>query len=193
MPPLDSLTHVGRRVVDFFERGGDPPFIVYQYDPHDEYAVRSELGQLRTWLESDARRIRCVAISLAELFWAAIDESGWADQLIAQESAADGNPAVLSEVHSAVAEILRLPPSLADRVVDRLSAAENRSAVFLYRAGALYPSYRTSTLLDELRNRVDRPVTLLYPGKLVGETGLSFMGRAEPTYGYRALIVERGA
>lgn len=40
---------------------------------------------------------------------------------------------------------------------------------------------------------MDRPVTLLYPGKLVGDTGLSFMGRAEPTYGYRALIVGRGA
>lgn len=193
MPLPDSLAQIGRRIVEFFDRGGDPPFIVYQYDPHDEYVVRSELGQLRTWLESDTRRVGCVAISLAELFWAAIDESGWAEQLIAQESAADGNPAGLNEVHGAVAEILRLSPSLADRVVERLADAGERSAVFLYRAGALYPSYRTSTLLDELRNRVDRPVTLLYPGKLVGETGLSFMGRAEPTYGYRALIVARGA
>ncbi|MEX1004147.1 MAG: BREX protein BrxB domain-containing protein [Acidimicrobiia bacterium] len=193
MPLRDPLAQIGRRIVDFFDRGGDAPFVVYQYDPHDEYPVRSELGQLRTWLEADTRRVTCVAISLAELFWDAIDESGWAEQLIAQESAANGDPAGLNEVHNAVAEILRLSPSLADRVVERLLNAGDRSAVFLYRAGALYPSYRTSTLLDELRNRVDRPVTLLYPGKLVGETGLSFMGRAEPTYGYRALIVARGA
>ena len=192
MPLSDPLAQIGRRIVSFFDRGGDPPFIVYQYDPHDEYTVRGELGQLRTWLGSDERRIGCVAISLADLFWAAIDESGWAEQLIAQESAASGNPNGLTEVHNAVAEILRLSPSLADRVVGQLSDASDRSAVFLYRAGALYPSYRTSTLLDELRSRVDRPVTLLYPGKLVGETGLSFMGRAEPTYGYRALIVARG-
>ena len=179
MPLSDPLAQIGRRVVNFFDRGGDPPFIVYQYDPHDEYAVRGELGQLRTWLGSDERRIGCIAISLADLFWAAIDESGWAEQLIAQESAASGNPSGLTEVHNAVAEILRLSPSLADRVVGQLADASDRSAVFLYRAGALYPSYRTSTLLDELRSRVDRPVTLLYPGKLVGETGLSFMGRAE--------------
>ncbi len=193
MPLSEPLQRIGRRVVDFFDQGGDPPFIVYQYDPHDEYAVRSELGQLRTWLGAETRRVNCVSISLADVFWEAIDESGWAEQLVAQERAASGDPNGLAEVHNAVAEILRLPPSLADRVVQRLSEVGDRTAVFLYRAGALYPTYRTSTLLDELRNRVDRPVTLLYPGKLVGETGLSFMGRAEPTYGYRALIVSRGA
>jgi hypothetical protein len=193
VPLPDSLLQVGRRIVAFFERGGDPPFIVYQYDPHDEYAVRAELGQLKIWLESDGRRVGCVAVSLADLFWAAIDSSGWAEQLMAQESAAAGDPVALAEVHGAVAEILRLRPSLADRVVEQISTADERTAAFLYRAGALYPSYRTSTLLDELRNRVDRPVTLLYPGKLAGDAGLSFMGRAEPTYGYRALIVARGA
>ena len=192
MPLPEPLQRIGERIVGFFDRGGDPPFIVYQYDPHDEYSVRSELGQLRTWLGSEALGVSCVSISLADLFWEAIDESGWTEQLIAQEAAASDSPNGLAEVHNAVAEILRLSPSLADRVVQRLAKAGERTAVFLYRAGALYPTYRTSTLLDELRNRVDRPVTLLYPGKLVGETGLSFMGRAEPTYGYRALIVSRG-
>jgi len=47
-------------------------------------------------------------------------------------------------------------------------------------------------LLDALKDKVDRPVTLLYPGRIVGDFGLSFMGRTEPTYGYRALIVPRG-
>lgn len=64
MPLPDPLAQIDRRIVDFFHRGGDPPFIVYQYDPHDEYSVRSELGQLRTWLDSDTRRVGCVAISL---------------------------------------------------------------------------------------------------------------------------------
>ena len=52
--------------------------------------------------------------------------------------------------------------------------------MFLYRAGALYPAYRTSTLLDDLRGRLVRPVTLLYPGRLSGEYGLRFMDRNEP-------------
>ena len=42
-----------------------------------------------------------------------------------------------------------------------------------------------------LKDKVDRPVTMLYPGRIVGDYGLSFMGKTEPTYGYRALIIPR--
>ena len=36
------------------------------------------------------------------------------------------------------------------------------------------------------------PLTLLYPGGVVGDYGLRFMDRSDPAYGYRALIVPRG-
>ena len=98
----------------------------------------------------------------------------------------------------AVAEVLRTPPALPERVLAAIDGFANanggpppRLAVFLYRAGSLYPAYRTSTLLDDLLGRVRVPVTLLYPGTLAGE-GLRFMGICEPTYGYRALKVPRG-
>jgi hypothetical protein len=99
----------------------------------------------------------------------------------------------MAEVFRSVSEILQLPPSLPDRVVAAVDElASERAAVFLYRAGALYPAYRTSTLIDDLRGRLRLPVTLLYPGSIVGDYGLRFMDRAEPAYGYRALIVSRG-
>jgi hypothetical protein len=47
-------------------------------------------------------------------------------------------------------------------------------------------------LIDDLRSKLRLPVTLLYPGTIVGDYGLKFMGRTEPAYGYRALIVPRG-
>jgi hypothetical protein len=82
---------------------------------------------------------------------------------------------------------------LADRIVRSVAErGDEREAIFLYRAGALYPAHRTSPLLDVLKDKVDRPVTMLYPGRIVGDYGLSFMGKAEPAYGYRALIVPRG-
>ena len=43
-----------------------------------------------------------------------------------------------------------------------------------------------------LRARVELPVTMLYLGRVVGDYGLSFMGKTEPAYGYRALIIPRG-
>jgi hypothetical protein len=193
VPLREELKQVGERIVSHFDLGGEPPFIVYQYPPQQEWPVRRDLGELRRWLEAEPRRVSCAAVSLAKLFWQALDDSGFVDELITQEQRAMADPASLRQVYDAVGEILREPPSLPDRVIEEVRDCEEQTAVFLYRAGALYPAYRTSTLLDDLRGRLDRPVTLLYPGRLVGEYGLSFMDRTEPAYGYRALIIPREA
>lgn len=186
-----SLLDVGRRIVEYCEDpGGDPPFLVYVYQPRQEFAVRQDLGDLRMWLE--AREVACVAVSLADLMWQAIEESGWLEALIEQEKMAADDPAALDEVLDSVGEILRESPTLADRTLAALEGSGERTAAFLYRAGALYPSYRTSGLLEELRPRLAQPLTLLYPGRLVGSYGLSFMDRCEPAYGYRATIIPRG-
>lgn len=192
MPLREELKGIGQRVVQFLDSGGDPPFVLYQYRPEEEWQVRQNLGELRRWLEAEPRRVTCAAISLARLFWAALDESGYFKELVSREIEAAGDSKELAEVHAAVGEILRQRPTLAERTIAEISSYEGRVAVFLYRAGALYPAYRVSTLLDDLRDGVRLPVTLLYPGHLVGEYGLSFMGRSEPAYGYRALIVPRG-
>lgn len=183
----DPLADIADRIVGFYERGSTPPFLVYQYDPSDEYAVRRELVDLKRWLKAK-HEINCQTISLADVFWEALEEHGQLDMIIEAERAGNFEDAQL-----AVRQILANPPTLADRIVERV--AENggeRAAIFLYRAGALYPAHRTSPLLDALKDKVDRPVIMLYPGRVVGDYGLSFMGKTEPAYGYRALIVPRG-
>jgi len=193
VPLREELRSVGERIIAHFDSGGDSPFIIYQYLPDQEWAVRRDLGELRRWLEAEPNRVSCAAVSLSVLFWQAMEESGFLDELIAQERAANGDPDELRRVYAAVGEVLREPPTLPDRVVAEVVDCDERTAVFLYRAGSLFPAYRTSTLLDDLRGRLPRPVTLLYPGRLVGEYGLSFMDRTEPAYGYRALIIPREA
>ena len=188
----ESMDRLGRKVLEFYEvPGAEAPYLLYVYAPDQEYPVRRDLGALRLWLQ--AKGVRCVAISLADLFWQALEESGWLGPLIDEERRAEGDAAALAAVHRSIGEVLREPPTLPDRVVAALAETDARAAVFLYRAGSLYPAYRTSTLLDDLRARIDRPVTLLYPGHVVGEFGLAFMSRCEPAYGYRATIVPRGA
>lgn len=186
MPLSEPLNDIADRIVGFYERGSSPPFLVYQYEPKDEYAVRQELIELRRWLEADPRGIACQTISLAEVLWEMLEEGGQLEMIIESEKAGDFDTAELS-VRQAIAQ----PPALAERIVQRVKAGSERSAIFLYRAGALYPAHRTSPLLDALKDKVDRPVTLLYPGRIVGDYGLSFMGKTEPTYGYRALIIPR--
>jgi len=191
VPLREELRGIGERMVHFLDAGGDPPFVVYPYLPTMEWQVRRDLTELERWLQAPSRRATCVAISLAQLFWEALEESGFLDELVAEERRGWGNSSLLATLTEAVGEVLRQPPTLPDRVIAASSSVPGRAIVILYRAGALYPAYRTSTLLDDLHGRLTRPVLLAYPGRLVGEYGLSFMDRSEPAYGYRALIVPR--
>lgn len=190
------MQKLGKEILAFFDDPNPartPPYVVYVYRPKEEFAIRRELNDLRPWLA--ARGVECLAISLAELFWEAIDGSGFAEQIFAEEERAAGDEeeraAALADIHTTIWQILSGPPSLADRVLDRLKTIPDHAAVFLYRAGALFPAYRTSALLDDLRERLTVPVVLLYPGRLIGANGLSFMGRCEPAHGYRAKIIVR--
>jgi Domain of unknown function (DUF1788) len=193
VPLRDDLRSIGQRILDFHDCGGEPPYLLYVYPPAKEWAVRGDLKELQLWLEAPDQRVQCAAVSLADLFWQALEAEGWIDELIAQETDAHDEDEAMADILRSVSEILQLPPSLPDRVVAAVDElAEERAAVFLYRAGALFPAYRTSTLIDDLRGRLRLPVTLLYPGSVVGDYGLRFMDRTEPAYGYRALIVPRG-
>lgn len=187
VPLSEQLGDIAGRIVGFFDRGSSPPFLVYQYEPADEYEVRRELFELKLWLRAK-HDIGCQTISLADVFWEALEENGQLEMVIEAERSG-----AREEAQLAVRQLLAKPPTLGDRIVRRVNdSGGERDAVFLYRAGALYPAHRTSPLLDVLKDKIDRPVTMLYPGRIVGDFGLSFMGKTEPTFGYRALIVPRG-
>jgi hypothetical protein len=65
----------------------------------------------------------------------------------------------------------------------------DRTVIFLGRAGALYPFLRTSALLKHVAGHTRNvPVVLLYPGKVVGDAGLSFMGVLPADRDYRPRI-----
>ena len=191
----ERLKEVGQRIVDWFHRPTGttdaPPYQVYAYSPRNEWDIRRALRDLGTWLAAPGREVPCQSISLAAVFWKLLDESGWTEEIFEQERAAAANPTAQAEIHRAVAELLRAPEPFSHRVQQAIeNATKEPTAVFLYRAGSLYPVFRTSGLLDDLRPRLKVPVTLMYPGELRGDFGLRFMGKWEPTYNYRALIVD---
>lgn len=191
MPLPESLLQIGNKLVDYFDAsGGEAPYILYVYPPAEEFVIRRELGELCMWLK--AKEVACLPVSLADLFWQALEEQGWLDSVIQEERRASNDPSGLERVYESVGEVLRESPTLPERVIAELDGSGDRTAAFLYRAGALYPAYRTSGLLDNLRSRINLPVILLYPGRLVGSFGLRFMDKCEPAYGYRAMIIARG-
>ncbi len=192
MPLPDSLDKIAGEILDYFrDPAASPPYAIYVYEPDQELAVRREMQDLRAYL--NAKGISVAAISLAELFWQAVDESGFYDSVVETEKASPNDPWALQQVDSSLQEILTEKPSLADRVIAALEDKPKKCAVILYRAGALYPVFRTSALLDDIRERLKRPVVLLYPGHTVDPYGLKFMGKCKPAHGYRAKIFQRSS
>ncbi len=63
-----------------------------------------------------------------------------------------------------------------------------RDIVFILRTGALFPVYRTFSLLEQLKGRVHVPTVLFYPGDLDGAAGLRFMGVLDAEHNYRPKI-----
>jgi hypothetical protein len=58
----------------------------------------------------------------------------------------------------------------------------------ILRTGALFPAYRTFSLLEQLKGRVIVPTVLFYPGELDGPAGLRFMGVLDAEHNYRPKI-----
>lgn len=154
----------------------DLPFAIFCYPPRDEWAMRREIGLLKTRLEKDTD-YQVVTISLAELMWQAVDESEGIEAVVSLERQSGFENAQLQiQDYLSDPDWRPLPKLLADR----LNALDpERTIAFIVRAGALTPNiYRVSKLLDEMKGRTRVPCVLFMPATTEG-SGLRFMGIAE--------------
>jgi hypothetical protein len=161
----------------------DMPYAIFRYSPQDEFALRGELRLLRTRLEQAAKRV--TVISLAECLAAALTDTLPLDELITAEKSV-GLDATIATVHEVLSEYRPLYQLVAER--QPVDPDPLTDIVFITRAGALFPVYRTSSLLEQLKGLVDVPSVLFYPGELDGAAGLRFMGVLDAEHNYRPKI-----
>ena len=161
----------------------DMPYAIFRYPPEVEFELRKELGLLRTRLEQAGKRV--TTISLAELLHAAIESESSIHELVEAERSIG-----LSQTVDTVHEILSQYKPLDALVIEQMPVDPNplRDIVFIVRAGALFPIYRTSSLLEQLKGRVKVPSVLFFPGELEGAAGLRFMGVLDAEHNYRPMI-----
>ena len=160
------------------------PYAIFRYSPDDEFAVRGEITMLRTRLEQTGKRV--TLISLAACLEMALqrenitsDEIKMTEELTGTATMVDTVHKVLSDFQPLDALVAEQLPANADPLVD---------VVFITRAGALFPFYRTSSLLEQLKGKVEVPAILFYPGELDGAAGLRFMGVLDAEHNYRPKI-----
>ncbi len=161
----------------------DMPYALFRYDPEEEFELRRQISMLKTRLEQGGKKVH--PISLAECMTQAMEAiqplEDWFDA-----ERQHGTDTVVETVHSVLAEHAPLVELVAQRMPD--DADPLRDIVFIARTGALFPVYRTFSLLEQLKGRVKVPTVLFYPGTLDGAAGLRFMGVLEAEHNYRPKI-----
>ena len=162
----------------------DLPYAIFRYSPEDEFALRKEVALLRTRLEQAGKRV--TTISLAQCLQSALEAEQLDAAALAEAETSVGLDATIDTVHQILSEYQPLDNLVAGLIPK--SANPRHDVVFIVRAGALFPVYRTSALLEQLKGKVHVPAVLFYPGELDGAAGLRFMGVLDADHNYRPKI-----
>lgn len=161
----------------------DMPYALFRYDPEEELDLRKQVTLLETRLSQRGKRIE--RISLAEC----LDEAMRSQRPLEEWFDAEreqGVETIIETVHAVLSEYMPLVDLVAARMPQDPDPL--RDIVFILRTGALFPVYRTFSLLEQLKGRVHVPTVLFYPGALDGAAGLKFMGVLEAEHNYRPKI-----
>lgn len=179
-----------------FSMSVDLPFAIFRYDPlqqeENEWQVRREINHLAIRVTNVTGKLVKV-ISLAELYWRAIEQSEGIDALIELEQQRG-----FLDAETQVSVYLTDPDwcpltGLLIEEIERQALDAKRNIIFLTRAGVFAPtSYRISALLEQLMGRMTVPTVLFYPG--TWRESLNFLGlrtKDEPLASYRVKIYGR--
>lgn len=178
-------------------------FAILPYDPDEEFTLRAQVSRLSAELRDAGWSTATVALHslLLERLRALGDD--YLESVISREKRlSQKDPArALSHLSERIVQEIEGPTGLAADVVreiqkllDENPENRERTVVFIARAGALYPFFRTSALLKHVADHTQNvPVVLLYPGQVIGDSsrgdaGLSFMGKLPADRDYRPRI-----
>lgn len=161
----------------------DMPYALFRYEPEEEFELRRQVSLLETRLTQKGKRIK--RISLAEC----LDKAMTAQRPLVDWFDAEreqGTETIVETVHSVLSEYTPLVDLVAEQMPDDPDPLSD--IVLIMRTGALFPVYRTFSLLEQLKGRVTVPTVLFYPGDLDGAAGLRFMGVLAAEHNYRPKI-----
>jgi hypothetical protein len=161
----------------------DMPYAIFRYDPAEEFALRKAVTLLTTRLQNRSKRVTRIFLSECLM-------EGIVSQRALEEWFQVERDTGTAEVIQTIANVLEEFRPLVDMVSERLPRDPDplTDVVFITRTGALFPVYRTFSLLEQLKGHVSVPTVLFYPGDLDGAAGLRFMGVLDAEHNYRPKI-----
>ena len=177
---------VGSRLYEMAATETPPPStkeLVQELSTEVSTLVRKALELAQVELTQKGKRI--TRISLAQCLHEAITSQRPLEDWYEAEQAG-----TVEDTVQTITNILEERAPLVDLVAKRMPSSPDprTDIVLINRTGALFPVYRTFSLLEQLKGRVFVPTILFYPGDLDGAAGLRFMGVLDAEHNYRPKI-----
>jgi len=175
------------------------PFALFQYPPHEEFKMRTQLIELLDSLRSRGWTILNVDLFATLIEYLDKQEEGELIEALIQEEKLQYS--VNRKDHSMPLNVLQnsldiyfkdtegYSKVVFDKIMLKAVHSDvNKTVIFLSRIGGLYPFYRTSSLLRYLDQGIRVPTIVLYPGERTEQHFLSFMGEMDADRDYRPRI-----
>jgi len=158
------------------------PLFYFVHDLAETLAVKLKLPVWIAALEREGWTVE--QVSLSDLIWRIVDDSGRWEEWLAIEP--DADPA---EMNEAIRDVLRSENALVEALARHVEIPRERTLVFLTDASMLHPYFRVRTLESGLHDRVRVPTVLFYPGRRSGQFGLHFLDFYPVDGNYRSTLV----
>lgn len=158
------------------------PVFYFTYPPELMLEVRKSLLRWSSKIREAGFAVR--RVSLAELLWKAVDDSGRWETWLELEPDAD-----VRDVNEAVRDVLRQKNGLVDQVAAALESTPDGTVVLLTEVELLHPYFRSRTIESSLHDKVKTPVVIFYPGRRSGQYGLHFLDFYPVDGNYRSTLI----
>jgi len=158
------------------------PLFYFVHAPEETLEVKRKLPLWTAKLREDGKEVEIV--SLAELLWQIIDESGRWEDWLEIESEYE-----IAEINDAVRDVLRAENALAEAVAKHIASPTPDRVIFLTDTGLVHPYFRVRALESSLHDRVQVPAVIFYPGRRSGQYGLHFLGFYPVDGNYRSTLI----
>jgi len=158
------------------------PVFYFAYPPDRMLDLKKRLPRWTARIREVGFEVR--RISLVDILWRSVDESGRWDAWLELEGGADPD-----QINEAVRDVLRQGDSFVRKVVEAVETAPEGTVVFLTEAELLHPYFRTRTIESRLHDRVTAPTVIFYPGWRSGQYGLHFLDFYPVDGNYRSTLL----
>ena len=156
--------------------GNEVSFYVFDYNPKEELFVRDYIKYLKKELEKPSYNIKIIEFDLYNMMLDLAKERAIFDYLLEMEEV-EGKEALYEAM-----ELFCEPSIFTDKIKEE---SEEYNLIFITGIGKVFPFVRSHTILNNLMEKIYKPLIMFYPG-VYDELSLKLFGKMKDDNYYRA-------